>query len=140
MLSKAPQNAVNEQIKNEISSPYLYLSMSAYCQTLSLTGFATWLHVQWKEELEHATKLMNFVHDRGGRVILQAIEKPKAEFKSATEVFEHVFAHEQKVTASINRLYDLAVKENDHATQVELQWFIKEQVEEEKNASEIVAM
>jgi len=138
MLSKSLQDAVNEQIKNEIQSAYLYLAMSAYCETQNLPGMAKWLRVQWQEELAHGLKLFDFVHDRGGRVALQALEKPKAEFKSARDVFEHVFTHEQKVSASINRLYDLAIKENDHAAQVELQWFVKEQVEEEKNALMIV--
>jgi ferritin len=140
MLSTTLQDAVIEQIRNEISSAYLYLSMAAYCESKNLSGFAKWLRVQWQEELSHGIKLFDFVHDRGGRVVLRSLDTPQSEFKSPLDVFETVYAHEQKVTASINRLYDLAVKENDHATQVELQWFIKEQVEEEKNASEIVAM
>jgi len=140
MLSKTLQDAINEQIRDEISSAYLYLSMSAYCEGQNFPGFSKWLRIQWQEELTHGLKLVDFVHNRGGRVLLQGIDKPQSEFKSPLDVFEQVYAHEQKVTASINRLYDLAVKENDHPTQVELQWFIKEQVEEEKHASEIVAM
>lgn len=138
MLSKSLQDAVNEQIRNEIQSAYLYLAMSAYCQSQNLPGMAKWLRVQWQEELTHGLKLYDFVHDRGGRVTLYEIEKPQADFKSPLDVFEQVYSHEQKVTALINRLYDLAAKENDHATQVELQWFITEQVEEEKNAVEII--
>ena len=138
MLSKPLQDAVNEQIRNEIQSAYLYLAMSAYCQSQNLPGMGKWLRVQWQEELNHGLKLFDFVHDRGGKVMLHALDQPQAEYRSALDVFEHVYAHEQKVTALINKLYDLAVKENDHATQVELQWFITEQVEEEKNASEIV--
>ena len=138
MLSRSLQEAVNEQIKNEIESAYLYLAMSAYCQGHNLSGMAKWLRIQWQEELTHGLKLFDFVHDRGGHVTLHAINKPQAEFKSALDVFEQVYAHEQKVTSLINKLYDLAVKEADHATQVELQWFIKEQVEEEKNATDIV--
>ena len=139
MLSKPMQDAINEQIKNEIESAYLYLGMSAHCDTVNLKGTAHWLRVQWQEELSHAMKLFTFVNDRGGRVLLQAIERPPSEFKSLEGIFQLVLTHEQKVTALINRLYDLAVKENDHATQVELQWFVKEQVEEEKNAGEILA-
>ena len=138
MLSKPVQDAVNEQIKNEIQSAYLYLAMGGWCEGKSYPGMAKWLRVQWQEELNHALKLFDFLYDRGGQVVLQALEKPKADFASPRDVFEHVYAHEQKVTALIHRLYDLAVKENDHATQVELQWFIKEQVEEEKNAAAIV--
>lgn len=140
MLSKTMQDALNEQIRIELNSAYVYLSMSAYCESQNLSGFAKWLRVQWQEEISHGLKLYDYVFNRGGRVLLQAVDKPQAEFKSPLDVFEQVYAHEQKVTASINRLYDVAVKENDHATQAELQWFIKEQVEEEKNASDIVAM
>ena len=139
MLSKPLQDAVNEQIRNEIQSAYLYLAMSGYCESLNFSGMAKWLRVQWQEELSHGLKLFDFVSDRGGRVVLQGIDKPQGYFKSPLDVFEVVLDHEQKVTASINRLCDLAVKENDHATQAELQWFIKEQVEEEKNARDIVA-
>jgi len=94
--------------------------------------------VQWQEELNHALKLAGILTDRGGRVTLQAVEKPPSEFKSPLDVFQQVLAHEQKVTALINKLYEAALKENDYATQVELQWFIQEQVEEEKNAAGIV--
>jgi ferritin len=138
MLSKALLEAINEQIKNEIQSAYLYLSMSAYCETLSLPGFATWLRIQWQEELSHAMKLFAMVNARGGQVVLQAIDKPPAKFKSPMDVFQQVLAHEQKVTSMINRLYGMAVKENDFASQIELQWFVKEQVEEEKTARDII--
>ena len=139
MLSTSLQDAINEQIRNEISSAYLYLAMSAYCESVNLSGTAHWLRIQWQEELSHAMKLIAFVNARGGRVMLQSIERPPAEFRSMLDIFQQVLAHEQKVTALINGLYDLAVKERDHAAQVELQWFVKEQVEEEKNAAEIVA-
>jgi len=139
MLSKAILEGMNEQIKHEISSAYLYLAMSAYCEGENLPGMAKWLKMQWNEELEHALKLFDYVYDRDGVVTLQGIDKPPARYKSPLDVFRQVCAHEQKVTALINRLYEVALKEKDYATQVELQWFIKEQVEEEKNASEIVA-
>ena len=138
MLSKGIQDAINEQIKHEVESAYLYLSMSAYCESLQYSGIATWLRVQWQEELEHAMKLFKYVHERGGRVTLQAIERPPAEFKSLLDVFQQVLAHEQKVTSLINKLYELTLKEPDYASQIELQWFIKEQVEEEKNAGDII--
>lgn len=138
MLSKTIQDAINEQIKNEIQSAYLYLSMAQFCEAQTLSGCSRWLTLQWEEELEHAGKLVSYMHARGGRVVLGAIEKPQAEFPSITDVFKQVLAHEQKVTSLINALYSLAIKENDYATQVELQWFIKEQVEEEKNATEIL--
>jgi ferritin len=140
MLSKAIQDAFNEQIRNEIQSAYLYLAMSAHCEAVNLPGAAHWLHKQWEEELEHAMKLYKYVFDRGGRVTLGAIEKPQAEFPGLLGIFQQVLSHEQKVTALINSLYALATKENDYASQIEVQWFIKEQVEEEKNASGIIEM
>lgn len=138
MLSKQMQEALNEQIRHEINSAYLYLAMSMHSSSAGLQGFASWLRVQWQEELGHAMKLAEIVHDRGGRVTLQALEKPPSEFKSPLDIFQQVLAHEQKVTALINRLYEAALKENDYATQVEVQWFIREQIEEEKNAGAIL--
>jgi ferritin len=138
MLSKPIQDALNEQIKHEINSAYLYLAMSAYCESITMPGCARWLKMQWQEELEHSMKLFAYVYDRGGRVTLQAIERPQADFSSIKEVFTQVLAHEQKVTALINTLFGVAVKENDYATQIEVQWFVKEQVEEEKHVTEIL--
>jgi ferritin len=140
MLSKTIQDAFNEQIRNEIQSAYLYLAMSAHCEAVNLPGASHWLHAQWEEELEHAMKLYKYVFDRGGRVTLGAIEKPQAEFTGLLGIFQQVLSHEQKVTALINNLYAAALKENDYASQIEVQWFIKEQVEEEKNASGIIEM
>ncbi len=140
MLSATMQSAINQQLKYEIDSAYLYLAMSAFCESQSLPGIATWLRIQWQEELEHALKLFRYVSERNGRVVLEAVEKPPVEFSSPSALFTMVLDHEKKVTAAINKLYDLAVKENDHATQIELQWFVKEQVEEEKNASDILHM
>jgi ferritin len=138
MLSKTIQDAINEQIKNEIQSAYLYLAMAQHCESKNLSGFARWLTMQWTEELEHAQKLIGYMNDRDGRVQLAAIEKPALEWASPLAVFKEVLAHEQKVTALINGLYAVAIKENDYATQIELQWFIKEQVEEEKNATMVI--
>jgi len=138
MLTKPMTDALNEQIKHEINSAYLYLAMSMHCASAGLPGCASWLRIQWQEELGHAMKLADIVQDRGGKVILQAVDKPMTDFKSPLKIFQHVLAHEQKVTALINKLYEVALKENDYATQVGVQWFIKEQIEEEKNAQMIV--
>ena len=138
MLTKPMLDALNEQIKHEINSAYLYLAMSIHCTSAGLPGFASWLRIQWQEELGHAMKLAAIVQDRGGKVVLQGVDKPPADFKSPLDIFQQVLTHEQKVTALINRLYETALKENDFATQVEVQWFIKEQVEEERNALGIV--
>lgn len=139
MLSKAMQDALNQQINAEISSAYLYLSMSAYCAARNRPGCAHWMRVQWQEELGHAMKLFEHVNDRGGHAVFMAIPQPPAEFKSLLDLFRQVLDHEKEVTALIHRLYEMAVKENDYPVQVMLQWFINEQVEEEKNAAEIVA-
>ena len=139
MINKVMQDAMNEQINKELYSSYLYLSMAAYFEDKNLTGFAHWMRVQEAEEREHAMKLYDFILERGGKVVLKAIDAPKTEWKSTLEVAEEVAAHEAKVTASINALYELALKEKDYPAQIMLQWFISEQVEEEKNAAEIVA-
>jgi len=139
MINKAMQDAMNEQINKELFSSYLYLSMAAYFEDKNLPGFAKWMRVQEQEEREHGMKFYDFILERGGKVTLKAIEAPKADWKNNLEVFEEVAAHEAKVTASINALYELALKEKDYPAQVMLQWFINEQVEEEKNAAEIVA-
>jgi ferritin len=133
------QDAMNEQINKELFSSYLYLSMAAYFEDKNLSGFANWMRVQADEEREHAMKFYDFILERGGRVSLKAIDAPKTDWTSSLEVAEEVAAHEAKVTASIYALYELALKEKDYPTQVMLQWFISEQVEEEKNAAEIVA-
>ncbi|NUO84086.1 ferritin [candidate division KSB1 bacterium] len=138
MLTQPVQEAINHQIKSELHSAYLYLAMSAYCESLNLRGFAHWMRMQSQEELSHALKLFDYVNDRGGRVILQAIDAPPVDFKSPLEMAQETLAHERKVTAMINALYEVALQEHDYATQVHLQWFLTEQVEEEKNASEIV--
>lgn len=138
MISKAMQEAVNEQINKELYSSYLYLSMAAYFEGKNLPGFAKWLHVQTDEERAHGMKLYQHLVDRGGHVMLKAIAAPTTEWKSNLEVFKEVQAHEAKVTALINGLYELALTEKDYPLQVLLQWFINEQVEEEKNAAEIV--
>lgn len=135
MLSKTMQDAINEQIKNEFYSAYLYLSMSAYFESINLPGSAKWMRTQFGEEQGHALKMFDFINDRDGRVALKAIDLPPAEFASPVAVWEMVLEHERKVTVLIHSLYAQAVKENDYATQTFLAWFITEQVEEEKNAT-----
>ncbi len=139
LLSDALQNAINEQIKNELYSAYLYLAMSAHFETANLAGFAKWMRLQAKEEQEHAMKFFDYVLERGGQVELGAIAQPPAKFGTPLEVFEQVLGHEQQVTAMIHNLYKLAAKEDDFAAQIMLQWFVSEQVEEEKNANDIMA-
>jgi ferritin len=138
MLSKTVEEALNRQINRELFSAYLYLAMSAYFESATMKGFAKWLRVQAKEEQAHAIKFYDYVIARGGKVNLIAIEAPKAKWTLAGKVFEEVYAHEQKVTGMINALVELAMKEKDHATFEMLQWFVKEQVEEEEHASEIL--
>ena len=139
MISKTMQDAISEQINKELYSSYLYLSMAAYFENKNLGGFAQWMRVQEGEEREHAMKFFNFLLDRGGQVSLKAIDAPPASWKSDIELFKEVAAHEAKVTGLINALYELALKEKDYPAQVLLQWYINEQVEEEKNAAEIVS-
>jgi ferritin len=138
MISTKLQDAINDQIKNEFYSAYLYLAMSAHCESANLPGFGAWLKVQSHEEWTHGMKLYEFLVDRGARVALQAIPQPPATFKTMLGLFEQVLEHEKKVTALIHSLYEVALKEKDYPAQVMLQWFINEQVEEEKNATQIV--
>ena len=138
MLNQKIQDALNEQIKNELYSAYLYLSMAAYCESVNMPGMANWMRMQELEERVHALKMFDFVNERGGRVVLQAIDQPPAEFESLLDVFEKTLAHEQKVTAMINNLYALAVREQDYASQIFLQWFVTEQVEEEDSVGQVI--
>jgi ferritin len=138
LLGKAIEEAMNEQIKNELFSAYQYLSMAAYCESENLPGFAQWMRAQSREETEHAMKFYDFILERNGRVALRALDGPLVEFGSPLEVFEQALEHERRVTAMINDLYALAVSENDYASQTFLQWFVSEQVEEEKNAGDVV--
>lgn len=138
MLSPKMQSALNEQMNRELASSYLYLAMSAYLDSQSFSGAAHWMKEQAKEEQGHADKFAKFVVDRGGRVTLDALDKPQADFGSLNDVFATTLAHEQKVTASIHKLYEVALAEKDYATQIMLQWFITEQVEEEKNVQDVL--
>ncbi|HSV31373.1 MAG TPA: ferritin [Atribacteraceae bacterium] len=138
MLSKKLEAAINEQIKNELYSAYMYLAMAAQCEPQNLKGFAHWLKVQANEEVSHAMKFYKFVNERGGRVTLHQIEQPPVEYGNPQAIFQKVLEHEQKVTAMINNLYDSARSENDYPAQSLLNWFVDEQVEEEANAAEIL--
>ncbi len=138
MLNKKIQNAINRQINAEIYSAYLYLSMSAYFESISLEGFASWMRMQAQEEMVHAMKFYDYVNERGSRVTLQAIDGPPTEWDSPLAVFEHTYKHEQNVTTMINNLVDLAIEKKDHATNSFLQWFVDEQVEEEASADKVL--
>lgn len=137
-LSKAMQDALNEQIREELASAYIYLSMAAYCESINLRGFAHWMQAQSNEEMAHAMKFYGYVHERGGRVVLEALEQPPVEFAGPVDVFEKTLGHEQYITSRIHKLYALASEENDYASLSILQWFVDEQVEEESNAGEIL--
>jgi len=132
------QEALNKHANAEFYSSYLYLSMSAYFQSINLTGFAHWMRVQAREELAHAMKFYDHVIERGGRVSLQAVEAPTSRWDSPLAAFEDAYRHEQKVTGLINQLVDDAVQSKDHATNAFLQWFVSEQVEEEASVDAIV--
>ena len=138
-ISNTVQEALNRHINEEFYASYLYLSMSAYCESVDLPGFAHWLRIQSQEEYAHAMNLFDFVQDRQGRVVLHPIKQPTIEFGSVLDVMENTLAHEGEVTRLIGQLYEVATGENDYSTQVHLQAFITEQIEEEKTAADIVA-
>lgn len=138
MISERLENAINEQINAELYSANLYLSMSAYCESISLSGFANWMRVQFEEEQFHALKFFDYVNERGGRVTLKAIEQPAIEWEGIEAVYEATLAHEKHVTQLINNLIDVAYEERDHAAISFLNWYIDEQVEEEANVDKIL--
>jgi len=135
MFSQAMQDAINAQIKNEFYSAYLYLSMAAYFESITMPGSAKWMRTQFGEEQMHALKMIDYINDRNGRVTLQAIDQPPTDFASPVAVWQMVVEHESNVTALINKLYAQAMIEKDFATQTFLAWFVTEQVEEEKSAT-----
>jgi ferritin len=138
MLNKRVEAAMNDQLQKELQSAYVYLGMSAYCESQSLPGFAQWLRSQFDEEQQHAFRFYNFIIDRGGKVDLQQLDAPPTSYKSVQNVFETALEHEKAVTAAINELYDLVAGEKDFASQAWLDWFATEQVEEEKMVGQIV--
>ena len=139
MISKKMIDAINDQIQHELYSSYLYLSMAAHFEAENLPGFAKWMKVQTDEEREHAMKFFEYLYERGASVTLKAIQQPPTKFKKPLDIFNQVLEHERKVTALIEKLYELALKEKDYGTHVMLHWFITEQVEEEKNDMEIIS-
>jgi ferritin len=138
MIDKKMQDALNEQIKWELYSGYLYLSMSAHFAGINLLGFSSWMRVQAQEELSHAMKFYDFVIERGGKVSLLAVDAPPLKWASPLAAFKEAYEHEQHVTSRINDLVTLAQKMKDHATHIFLQWFVTEQVEEEASADGVV--
>jgi len=138
MLNSKIQDAFNSQINAELYSSYLYLSMSAHFESKNLGGMSNWMRLQAQEELQHAMKFYDFVNERGGRVVLTALEAPRTDWDSPLDVFQHTREHESDVTARINKLVDLAIAEKDHAANTFLQWFVTEQVEEESTVQTIV--
>ncbi len=138
MLSERMEKALNDQVNAELYSAYLYLSMSSYFDSIDLQGCALWMKAQTQEEMVHAMKIYDYVLERGGRMVLKAIEAPKSSWDSPLAVFEDAYEHEKYVTSLINNLVNLAIEEKDHATQIFLQWFVSEQVEEEASASAVV--
>ncbi len=138
MLSKPIQDALNEQIKREVFSAHSYLAMTAYFEHSNFPGFAKWTRLQYEEEIAHGMKLFDFIHARGGRAAVYGIDPPGKDFSSPLDVFEKALQQELSVTGHINDLYELAQKQKDYATQVELQWFITEQIEEERLFHEII--
>jgi ferritin len=138
MISKKMTDALNLQINKELYSSYLYLAMSAHAEDIGLRGIANWFFVQVQEEMSHAQKIYNYVIEQNQKVILDEIKKPPADFKSPMDMFQKTLEHEQFVTKSINGLVALAREENDFATEIFLQWFVTEQIEEEGNDNEII--
>lgn len=138
MISNIMQDAFNKQINEELASAYVYASMANYFEHLSLKGFANWMRLQTEEELNHARRIVTFMNDRGGRVILAGLSAPKAEWESPLAVFQDAYRHECHISECINNLSTLAINEKDHASHAFLEWFVTEQVEEEANADDIV--
>lgn len=138
MISKKMANSLNAQINKELYSAYLYLDMSGRAERNGMPGVANWFFVQTQEELSHVQKFYQYILRQGATVELESIAKPDVDSKTALALFEKALSHEQFVTKSISDLVDVAVKERDHATEIFLQWFVNEQVEEEQNASAII--
>jgi len=138
MLSKAMHKALNAHLKEEMYSFYVYLAMSAYLEQSNFKGLAKWMRVQAEEERGHAMRFFDYLNDRNAAVTLLAIEQPTAEWAGAAAAFEAALAHERSITKKIAALMDRAVAEKDHGTANFLQWFVKEQVEEEATLEPIV--
>ncbi len=138
MLSKKLQDALNEQMKNEFFSAYLYMAIAGYFQSEDLPGIASWMRVQALEEMTHGEKFFNFITEAAGRTDFRGFDAPQNKYESPLDAFKYSLKHENFVTESINTLMDLAKAESNHAAQIFLQWFVTEQVEEEANFSLIL--
>jgi ferritin len=139
MISKIMSEALNSQLNKELYSAYLYLSMSSYANCVGMKGTANWFMVQYQEEMTHFMKFYTYINGQGVHVELAAMEAPPSEFGSLLSMFEQALKHEQFITGSINDGMEQAILEKDHATQIFLQWFVTEQVEEEANAGDVIA-
>lgn len=138
MLNERIEKMLVEQMNFEISSAYIYLAMGAYLDSCDMPGLANWMKVQWQEEIFHATKMYDYIVDRGGRIVMEGIAAPQDEWGSVLAVFEHALRHEQTVTEKINKLMTAAIEEHDHATRSFLNWYVDEQIEEEANVEGII--
>jgi ferritin len=139
MISKEMAEALNSQINAELYSSYLYLSMSAYASDIGLPGTAHWFFMQAREELMHVEKFFQYMNSQGARVVLQQVDQPPSDFESVLQIFEQSLEHEQLVTGRVNALATLAREQNDHATEIMLQWFVSEQVEEEETFNDVLS-
>jgi ferritin len=137
-LNERVEKAFNDQINEELYSSYVYLAMAAHFENLNFAGFANWMRLQAREEVGHAMRLFTHITRRGGKVTLKAIKEPPSDFGSPLEAFQTALAHEQHITGTIHALYEVALAERDYPAQLELQWFIDEQVEEEENTGGVV--
>lgn len=138
MLSKSLRDAMNDHLSKELYAAHLYLGMSAYFDENNLPGCAAWMRAQAEEERTHGMKFYEYIYDRGGHVELMSLDKPPSKYKSALDAFQQAYEHERHVTEAIHGLYAQALEEKDYASQVFLQWFVQEQVEEEKTSGTLV--
>jgi ferritin len=139
MMSQAIQDAINQQIHAELLASYSYLAMSVHCDHAHFSGAASWLRLQSQEEYGHAMRLLDFMLARNAKVVLTDLDMPRTEFASLAEVFETAYAQEQAVSSQIDALYEMAFREKAYPAVVQLEWFLTEQVEEEKTCREVVA-
>ena len=139
MISNAMAQRLNEQVNKEFYSAYFYMSMSAHSESENLRGVAAWFMAKYNEETAHAMKIYRYLHDQGARVVLESVDGPPSEYEDVLDMFEKTLAHEQAVTAAFNDLVDAALSEKDHATNIFLQWFVTEQIEDEATVSDIIA-
>ncbi len=138
MMTQTMTDTFNEQINRELYSAYLYTSMEHWFMKKGLKGFANWFKVQAGEELNHARKIMDYINERGGRIRLKAVSMPDSDWQNILSVFENSLSHEEYVTSEINRISELAEEEKDKASEIFLQWFIQEQIEEESSINSII--